>query len=592
MDSHIARTAPYSQWLIIRLLALLISAISSSIFAAAPPASNLIELEQVIDRAAPQSSSSDYLKRLLDDPANQELRWVTANPAVITEAAQNISFAVSEQKTKTFHLRSFKNSIDGMVVWIGDTPSDRKTRFPGSNEVDFDPFNNAIIVRDGDKLSGTFMVDGQPYKLAFIEDGRHALIKIDETKLAPEGEPLPGQEESADVSITPAADLSIRHIRVLMVTTRQSRASRPTIRADIVNAIEAANLATYNSGVLIQFQLAGIYDAAYDEEGDSNVLLSNLRNVQTDLGKAVADNRNLYLADLVSMVMTSPEVCGRAYLNATKASAYSVISCTSSLAHEMGHNLGADHNREGFSGMDSPPYMFGYRHEAEPKFRTKMSAQCRTGSCPRIAFFSTPYRSYEGIPMGTVEHNNVARRLNERRGVVDDFYPGNHKGYKPFLNRFMLDAHLSLCLQTNSADSSVAMGPCSAAGTDADQNSMREWKAVSSDGTYWNIRNHFIDSRSTEDQCLMTTRKLDAVGKVMMGACSPAAGEYVSQRQWTLESVGNGLYELKNKYSHDAHNGECLRTFAENKTVLLDNCRPNGKADYNSMRRWNWEMFQ
>jgi hypothetical protein len=565
---------------------------SSSIFAAAPPASDLIDLEQVIDRAAPQSLSSDYLKRLLDDPANQELRWVTANPAVIIEAAENISFAVSDMKTVTFHLRQFKSSIEGMVVWIGDTTSDRKTRFPGSNEVDFDPFNNAVIVRDGDKLSGTFMVDGQPYKLAFIEDGRHALIKIDETRLAPEVEPLPGQEGDADVSITPAADSSIRYIRVLMVTTRQSRATRPTIRADIVNAIEAANLATFNSGVLIRYQLAGIYDAAYDEEGNSSAILSELRNVQTDLGKAVATRRNLYLADLVSMVVTSPEVCGRAYLNATKTSAYSVVSCTPSLAHEMGHNLGADHNCDECTGMGPPPYMFGYRHEVQPKFRTQMSAECRTGSCPRIAFFSTPHRSYEGVPMGTIEHHDVARRFNERRGVVDDFYPGYREGYKPFLNRYMLDAHLSLCLQTNSVDGSVAMGPCSAAGTDADQNSMREWKAVSSDGTYWNVRNRFIDSRGTEDQCLMTTRKLDAVGKVMMGACSPAAGEYVSQRQWTLESVGNGLYELKNKYSHDAHNGECLRTFAENNTVLLDNCRPNGKAGYNSMRRWNWEMFQ
>lgn len=592
MNGYPATPNPYTRCFISSFLVLIIGAMYSLTLAAAPPSVRLIELEQVVDPAAELPTPSAYLRKLLADPANQELRWVDAYPDGVAETTKSISFSVSEKKTVTFDLFRFKKSIAGMVVWIGESSSGRKLRYPSDSEVDFDPFNNAVIVRDGHKLMGTFTVDGQPYKLVFVHDGRHVLIKVDETRLALESEPRPVPREAtasshASTAASTTADLPTSFIRVMMVTTRQSRAAQPNLTAEIVNAIEAANLAMSNSDIPIIYQLADVYDADYDEAGTSGANLDQLVDAATDLGKAVAARRDLYLLDMVSMVITAPDTCGLAYLNANKAFSFSVVTCLTSLAHELGHNLGATHNWEEGDPVGSPPYMFGYRNETPPKFRTQMSYDCLTGSCPRVAWFSTPRKTYLGAPMGTVEHHDVARRFDERRGVFDDFYPGGNNGYTPYLNQYMLDAGRSLCMQTTSEHDFVRMAPCSASGTEADQNSMREWRAEPQ-GDYWIIKNLYKDLQGNGERCLMVPLISDMA---QIGACSPAAGEYSSQRLWKLEHVSNEMYELKNKYRSDSEKGSCLRTSSQTMDVRVGPCFPDGDFDYFSMRRWNWEMF-
>ncbi|MNN02863.1 hypothetical protein D3C81_1155340 [compost metagenome] len=187
----------------------------------------------------------------------------------------------------------------------------------------------------------------------------------------------------------------------------------------VAQALQDANQYLINSRVAITYELAGFYDANYNETSDSNGQLTDLRSDQTELGKAVYVQRDALNADLVTMLSTFSEVCGRAYLNANKALGYSVFSCIGgTLAHELGHNLGVHHGWNPGDPVRNPPYMHGYRDTTAPAFHTIMVT-----SHGAVPYFSNPARLYQERPMGTTEHHDAARRFNERRETVESFYP-------------------------------------------------------------------------------------------------------------------------------------------------------------------------
>ena len=51
-----------------------------------------------------------------------------------------------------------------------------------------------------------------------------------------------------------------------------------------------------------------------------------------------------------------------------------------------------------------------------------MAYDC-TPTCPRIPYHSNPRLTYQNAALGTVEHHDAARRFNERRETVENFYP-------------------------------------------------------------------------------------------------------------------------------------------------------------------------
>jgi len=210
---------------------------------------------------------------------------------------------------------------------------------------------------------------------------------------------------------------------VLFLTTNQRRARNPNYKAELAQALNNANQYMKNSDVQITYQLAGYYDGDYDEAGRTHTQqLGDIRTAKPYSDRVLSERERLG-ADLVVQYSTVSSVCGVAWRPAFKANAHSLVSCLGSLAHEMGHNLGATHNWEEGDSAGAPPYMYGYRYTGTPRFRTQMSYDCSGGSCPRIAYHSNPRLTYQGIPLGTAANHDVARRFNERREVVENFYP-------------------------------------------------------------------------------------------------------------------------------------------------------------------------
>jgi hypothetical protein len=107
--------------------------------------------------------------------------------------------------------------------------------------------------------------------------------------------------------------------------------------------------------------------------------------------------RNNYRADLVSMFVENPSYCGMAWFGPLESHAFSVVArnCATgyfSFAHEVGHNLGLDHD---LANAVSSPYEYGHGYiDPGCQFRTVMAyASC---NAPRVGYHSNPNIVYPG----------------------------------------------------------------------------------------------------------------------------------------------------------------------------------------------------
>eukprot|EP00903_Cladosiphon_okamuranus_P011188 g10557.t1 len=160
------------------------------------------------------------------------------------------------------------------------------------------------------------------------------------------------------------------------------------------------------------------------EEGDSSSgeKLDSMRQ-----NSEVQALRNEVGADLVLLVGELYDVCGIAYFLLDTRSwyseyAYALVNpiCFSNLviAHEFGHNLGCDHNRE--HAAEDQDYAHGYRYcSGDARYTTIMSY---TAGCTatRANYFANPDVSYLDRPTGT-ETENCARAIEENKEVVSEF---------------------------------------------------------------------------------------------------------------------------------------------------------------------------
>ena len=215
-------------------------------------------------------------------------------------------------------------------------------------------------------------------------------------------------------------------IDVMVLYTHSVAARYVDIETDLIeHSIAEANLSFVNSGIgNIKLRLAHSQQIDYAETSGEH--FDHLYRMVDGVGAftSVAALRNAKRADVVVLVVDDPSSCGLATRVAADAEeAFAVVhhacaALTYSLPHEIGHIIGARHDRS--LDQHASPFPYGHGFVNGTKWRDIMSYRASCDGCPRLPFWSNPAIEINGEPAGTVYADN-ARVLLEQAARVASF---------------------------------------------------------------------------------------------------------------------------------------------------------------------------
>ena len=209
----------------------------------------------------------------------------------------------------------------------------------------------------------------------------------------------------------------------MVLYTKNASSSHLGNPADVLAlAVEDANESFSNSGLgNIIVRLVHTQAIDYDEAGADQ--FDHLYRMVDGFGPfaALKNLRNEKRADIVGLVLESSSGCGLSTrVGADAEEAFFVVhhACAGialSLAHEIGHILGARHDR--FVDANDKPFAYAHGYVNGTNWRTMMGYNEACGGCPRIPFWSNPRIMYKGEPTGTAAADNARVILEQAERV-------------------------------------------------------------------------------------------------------------------------------------------------------------------------------
>ena len=242
------------------------------------------------------------------------------------------------------------------------------------------------------------------YRIVTTGDQIHRLTEINISKLPDEAPPVIDGREPKPTQEIPRAedqtiDLLLLYSKALLDQLKKEGISLEAFIAQRQKLLDDVYLNGQNKlGVNVRIAHHEQYTGSL-----SKIPKTQLSRLATD--KGVAKRRNEVKADLVALVVPLLQgACGIGKLYTGAASeAFSVTQYNCefkfTVAHEVGHNLGANRARQDIKNPSKLRCNFGFKSPTAHA-RTLMAYACKTTSCPRKPFFSDVSLKIGNIEMG------------------------------------------------------------------------------------------------------------------------------------------------------------------------------------------------
>ncbi len=240
--------------------------------------------------------------------------------------------------------------------------------------------------------------------------------------------PAPARARSQGFTFSPRLQATAAkplEFDVLVVYTPAALAAEGSADAMVAQADLAmadANVCYQNSGIPIHGNIVGVREVDYTESGEIRTDLHRLAvpgdgyldevqamrdEVEADFvclftNQASADGYNGYAEILVGLTPDYEEL-GFSVINVQRAVVDHLF------AHEIGHNMGCDHDRENTTGLRLYDFSYGWRFTGTDGVLYRDVMAYPPGAS--IPYFGTPLVSYAGTPTGVPDYADTARTL-------------------------------------------------------------------------------------------------------------------------------------------------------------------------------------
>lgn len=427
-----------SQTYILPLTARLILVLSIAVSAFVPPTSTSFAQEPIKAFKNLTVPVQLYDRTLRFRQAQMDISHFTKNASLSFDLFPGVSMIIKN--------KLLEETRPGFTNWAGEVEGSHRTK------------GRAFFTFKDGKAYGTIHSGSRVYEIRSVGQDIYRITEFDITKFPDEGggprppRPPRPHSDSAIPSggftvLSDGASNSPCQIDIMVLYTANAITAAGGVESDLLQQIDTAvgsiNLMFINSGIMHRLNLIHTEKVSYNEPATSTQtphedILNNLLNPSGTPLSLVPGRRDTKGADIVSLWIdyNSNEYCGWAndmpplsispsldWTNAYNIVEVRCVATKYSLAHEVGHNMGAYHDRATAFLKDTDATDQDNHGDCNENLwqGTIMAKKlgCGGGLFARQPYWSTPTLTYsDGSPMGHLKNTNGA--ANNSRFINQD----------------------------------------------------------------------------------------------------------------------------------------------------------------------------